>query len=418
MLSYNEATGSPDDGGIMIAAVNELSGPVAPALRWSSAPTEASGGFEAALARSIAPLRAGETCAKAPAWFSGTAPSSAPLASHATTAAVPTLQDPAPGPAPVESPALALPTAPAAAANASRLADPLRSAAIDAAPVPPSPMQFDDPAAVPPPEISSTAPAKAAPRKTGASPETKRPDPADSVVESAPSGGAAQLLALPHPPLPPLGAPPARRIDEDDATAAKDASAPLQPAPAGAPATPDTAQPASDFAPPPGGDFRALLANAPPSLAPPRGKSSVALQSDPASAPVAHGDALGLQIVRHIAAGKDALSVALTPESLGRVEVHLHFDDAGTLRAVVSASTPEALALLHRDSAALDQALAAAGVRTDAQSFQFDSRAGDRGDRTPEPRAPGERTLSDLTQSAEAAVIQPLRSSGTLDLLA
>lgn len=396
----------------MIAAVNELSMPGVRLLRPRD-PTSASGTFGAALARSAAAV---DERAKASAPRDRTAPSLAAHASRPPEAAEPA----APEPIASASPAARRDAASSVGAPP-RPADAVPSAT--AAPL--SPTEPEALAGAPPAELAPAGSVKSAARKAAPSCAAQHPQACDDAVDIAASGTTAQAVALQQPLLPPLASPPARGDVDADARGARDAAAPLALVPTGAPAPPGTEQAAGDSVPPPAGDFRALLPNiatpfAPPPP-PPRGKPGAAAPVDSAPAPVARADALGLQIVRHIAAGKDMLSVALSPESLGRVEVQMRFDDTGTLRALVSASTPEALALLHRDSAALDQAMTSAGVRTDAQSFQFDSRASQHGDRSPHPFTHAERVRSDfpdVPDPAEAAMIQPLRSSGTLDLLA
>ncbi|MFC7539791.1 flagellar hook-length control protein FliK [Siccirubricoccus deserti] len=58
------------------------------------------------------------------------------------------------------------------------------------------------------------------------------------------------------------------------------------------------------------------------------------------------------------------LTVALEPETLGRVEVRIERDAAGDIAAVrVLAERPETLALLQRDAREFDRSLAQAGCR-------------------------------------------------------
>ncbi|MET0269695.1 MAG: flagellar hook-length control protein FliK, partial [Sphingomonas sp.] len=89
------------------------------------------------------------------------------------------------------------------------------------------------------------------------------------------------------------------------------------------------------------------------------------------------GHEMAVAIARHTAeGGGEALTVRLNPAEFGRIDVTLSFDDRGTLRAVLAAETPAALDVLRRDSADLGRALSDAGMRTDAQSFRFDTRQG------------------------------------------
>ncbi len=96
-----------------------------------------------------------------------------------------------------------------------------------------------------------------------------------------------------------------------------------------------------------------------------------------AAEPGRMGHEMAVAIARHTAeGGGEALTVRLNPAEFGRIDVTLSFDDRGTLRAVLAAETPAALDLLRRDSADLGRALSDAGMRTDAQSFRFDTRQG------------------------------------------
>ncbi len=89
------------------------------------------------------------------------------------------------------------------------------------------------------------------------------------------------------------------------------------------------------------------------------------------------GHDMGVAIARHVRTdGGEAMTVRLDPREMGRIEVRMHFDDEGVLRAVVSADNPASLDLLRRDSADLNRALGDAGVRADQQSLRFDTRAG------------------------------------------
>ncbi len=94
-------------------------------------------------------------------------------------------------------------------------------------------------------------------------------------------------------------------------------------------------------------------------------------------APGQMGHDMGVAIARHVRTdGGEAMTVRLDPREMGRIEVRMHFDDEGVLRAVVSADNPASLDLLRRDSADLNRALGDAGVRADQQSLRFDTRAG------------------------------------------
>lgn len=140
------------------------------------------------------------------------------------------------------------------------------------------------------------------------------------------------------------------------------------------------------------------------------------------------GHEMGVEIARRVSAGGDELTVRLNPVEMGRIEVRLAFDERGSLRAVVAAESPAALDLLRRDSADLGRALADAGVRSDAQSFRFDARAGGGDGGQPWQRqrggqdggqgsVPG-RGYADAGSASEELLCRPLRTSGRVDLMA
>lgn len=140
------------------------------------------------------------------------------------------------------------------------------------------------------------------------------------------------------------------------------------------------------------------------------------------------GREMGVEIARRVSAGGDELTVRLNPVEMGRIEVRLAFDERGSLRAVVAAESPAALDLLRRDTADLGRALADAGVRSDAQSFRFDARAGggdggqpwqrQRGGQDGGQGAVSGRGYADAGNASEEPLYRPLRTSGRVDLMA
>lgn len=139
------------------------------------------------------------------------------------------------------------------------------------------------------------------------------------------------------------------------------------------------------------------------------------------------GHEMGVHIARRVIDGSSELTVRLNPAEMGRVEVRIAFDDAGTLRATVAAERPAALDLLRRDSADLGRALNDAGVRADGQSFRFDTRAGT-GDGQAWQRNGSQQDGGRQQQSggrgyagdvpADEPVYRALRTSGRVDLMA
>lgn len=136
------------------------------------------------------------------------------------------------------------------------------------------------------------------------------------------------------------------------------------------------------------------------------------------------GHQMGLEIARTVEASGEQLTVRLNPAEMGRIEVKLSFDDRGTVRAVVAAENPAALDVLRRDSVDLNRALADAGIRSDAQSFRFDSRAGSGGEggqfwqRQQQASQQNGRNHSTASPAGEDPVYRPLRTSGQVDLMA
>jgi flagellar hook-length control protein FliK len=205
---------------------------------------------------------------------------------------------------------------------------------------------------------------------------------------------------------------------------------------------PDRA-PASPQAPEASAFADAVRADAPP---PPSATQPAAVQpalatpaqglasGSPAPAPHAHptinaqpghfGHQMGVEIARTAHTGSEELTVRLNPIELGRIEVKLSFDDRGTVRAVVAAENPAALDMLRRDSADLNRALADAGIRSDAQSFRFDTRAGSGGEggqfwqRQQQASQQNGRSYPNTSPASEDPVYRPLRTSGQVDLMA
>ncbi|QJU57438.1 hypothetical protein HL653_06205 [Sphingomonas sp. AP4-R1] len=140
------------------------------------------------------------------------------------------------------------------------------------------------------------------------------------------------------------------------------------------------------------------------------------------------GRDMGAVISRHVVEGRDQVTVRLTPPEMGRVDVRLSFDHAKGLRAIVATESPAAMDLLRRDMGDLNRALADAGIRTDADSFRFDSRSSGGGFAQPDhsrqnpqgqSSAPFRTARGDLSAdpSAERAW-RPLRASGGIDMIA
>jgi flagellar hook-length control protein FliK len=72
--------------------------------------------------------------------------------------------------------------------------------------------------------------------------------------------------------------------------------------------------------------------------------------------------------------GGGKVTLRLTPEELGKVDIKMEISKDGLVRAVVAAERPETLELLQRDAKGLEKALQDAGLRTDGESLEFDLR--------------------------------------------
>ena len=161
---------------------------------------------------------------------------------------------------------------------------------------------------------------------------------------------------------------------------------------------------------------------------PPSGSAAAApaapLAQEPivATRPGQFGHAMGVEIARKVEAGEETLRIRLSPDNLGRVEVTLAFED-GNLKATVRAESQRALDLLRQDMPDLARTLDQAGVRTDAQSFRFETRA-DTGGGQQQGGNQQQRGQNPQQQHAQADDLEPapayraIRADGQVDLLA
>jgi flagellar hook-length control protein FliK len=139
------------------------------------------------------------------------------------------------------------------------------------------------------------------------------------------------------------------------------------------------------------------------------------------------GADVGVEIAKVAKGGRDDLLIRLDPREMGRIDVRLSFDRDGVVRAVLSAESPAALDLLRRESGDLGRALTDAGIRADAQSLRFDTRAGggstggdgwQRGQQAQQEAARAGGLPDDGAQDFTDPVYRPLRASGHVDLMA
>lgn len=279
--------------------------------------------------------------------------------------------------------------------------------------------------------------------------DATRNDPADLAAASA----------VPTPVAPPAATPPRdTAAPEAVATSTPPALAPAPPGQAQAAAAPPSGQPAPTSPAPPNRPAVAIdahgagrprvatidAADRPAAPATATGETSAApagfatlvpgtTRAAPATAPppVAQatriGHDTGVAIARHISAGgAEKLTIRIARAELGRIEVRLSFDDAGTLRAVVAADNPASLDLLRRDQAELGRALGEAGVRADGASLRFDMQGGTgQGGDPGQGHAPGGRRTpftggyaATPAPDAPATDPRPLTPRGRIDLMA
>jgi flagellar hook-length control protein FliK len=256
-----------------------------------------------------------------------------------------------------------------------------------------------------------------------------------SPSESLPAEVAT--AALPNPSSPTAITPIAARTGHEPADLATDdairqtaaSAGRIDAVPQAQPDAPAAAHPAAHAAGAPGA-FSSMVeqsASAPAAPLLPDSLSPAASASAPATPVVPArqiGRSLGVEIARRVADGGDTLTIRLDPAELGRIEVQLSFDRHGSLRAVMSADSPVALDLLRRDSGQLGQALADAGIRSDGQSLQFDSRPGGSGGNNAwqrQQQQPAQNAASNdphAESNERAAIYRPLRTSGNIDLMA
>lgn len=139
------------------------------------------------------------------------------------------------------------------------------------------------------------------------------------------------------------------------------------------------------------------------------------------AAPGRIGREMGVEIAHHVAAGRDEMMVRLDPPEMGRVDIRLSFDRDGAVRGVIAADSPGVLDMLRKETGELTRALADAGVRSDAQSFRFDSKGRDPGQtahQRPDENGRGSQSALTGDTHAEQPAYRLVRTSGSIDLMA
>jgi flagellar hook-length control protein FliK len=131
--------------------------------------------------------------------------------------------------------------------------------------------------------------------------------------------------------------------------------------------------------------------------------AAAGLPSAPASVPGAPDiNALAMSIAAKSLDGSRQFDIRLDPAELGRVDVRLSLDGAGTAQAHLSAERPETLSLLQNNAPALTRALQDSGVQVANNGLQFSLKGQDRQSGDAEPRAPS-RSRASAAQSISAA---------------
>ncbi len=264
----------------------------------------------------------------------------------------------------------------------------------------------------------------------------------DKTDKSAPTAsGDAQppqpvtLAAIPAPTAPPQPAvahASGQKGEEADATGSSAGTQAILPTPHDPAGTAPAAN-SPDNLPP-------LLATQTPAMTPsvrqtPVFAPSLASQGGPVvtAEPGRIGRDIGVEIARHVAAGRDEVTIRLTPAEMGQVEVRLSFDSKGALHAAVRADNPQALDMLRRDAGDLGRSLADAGIHTDSSSFSFDRRDSSAGQFAQQqqqqqqqqhghsdgrPRHAGAAFRDDSDSTASPSPYRQLRTSSRVDLMA
>ncbi len=83
---------------------------------------------------------------------------------------------------------------------------------------------------------------------------------------------------------------------------------------------------------------------------------------------------VAFQIIKSAQEGVDRIKIVLHPEDMGRVDVRLDMHKDGSIKAVIAADKPETAVWLERDAKNLERALQDAGLKTDSNSLEFQSR--------------------------------------------
>lgn len=95
------------------------------------------------------------------------------------------------------------------------------------------------------------------------------------------------------------------------------------------------------------------------------------LNSSPRNGNTSATQMISVQIQKGVSGKLNAMTLHLEPADLGRVDIQLKFAEDGALKAHMFVEKPETLAMLQRDSQALQNSLQEAGIDLDDNAFSF-----------------------------------------------
>jgi len=95
------------------------------------------------------------------------------------------------------------------------------------------------------------------------------------------------------------------------------------------------------------------------------------LNSSPRNGNASATQMISVQIQKGVSGKLNVMTLHLEPADLGRVDIQLKFGEDGALKAHMFVEKPETLAMLQRDSQALQNALQEAGIDLEDNAFSF-----------------------------------------------
>ena len=136
--------------------------------------------------------------------------------------------------------------------------------------------------------------------------------------------------------------------------------------------------------------------------------------------------AIGAAIATQASGGTNRFIIRLDPPDLGRIDVRLHFDRDGELRAHLIADRPDTVSMLTRDAAALERTLNANGIRTSDAGIDVSLRDPSGGlaqnggafssDTPASPYSPTAPAPADAPAANTFIWVRPQAAAGRLDL--